>query len=126
MRDSPGARTYYRCMRALALVVLTLLAVALVGCDDSDEPSKASAQPEAQVPVGAQALIDDRSDLVRVECSRESKFINEIMGAYPTLLIAARPTAACTIELQDGSILDLLRIQQDWTKIRRTKYGVTP
>jgi hypothetical protein len=113
-------------MRGLALVVLTLLWAALVGCDNSDEPPKAIAQPEAQVPVGAQALINDRSDVVRVECSRESKFINEIIGAYPTLDFAARPTAACTIELQDGSILDLLRIQQDWTKIRRTKYSTTP
>lgn len=113
-------------MRRPPIVSSIVIAALLIGCSGSEEGMPTIPRPAKELPPGAKAFARDRTDVVDVNCSRTSDFIDEVLAAYPAVDFAARPTAACVITLEDGDILDLLRIQGDWIKVRHERYGNAP
>lgn len=84
------------------------------------------ARPEQAVPPGAGDLVEDRTDVAHVDCSRRPRFIREVLGGYPALDLARLPTAACVLQLEDGGPLDLLRVGGKWIDLRRDRQGYIP
>jgi hypothetical protein len=96
------------------LGALSILTVALIaGCGGSDETSGEDG-PLIDVPPGAVRDLDQPADVKSMECSADEKFIDEVLGHYPSVDFVARPTNACTVAFHDGGTLDVLQIKGEW------------
>lgn len=106
-----------------AATMFASAAIGLLGCAGSGEMTPAGGE---EVPRGAQRLVESRTDVLEVQCSQEPDLIEGVIGAYPAVDFAARPSAVCVLQLRGGGILDLLRINGKWTDIRRDELGYIP
>lgn len=89
---------------------------------DETEPTEAATEP---VPPGAKQLLRGRSGIESVVCSREARFINSVVGAYPAVDFDP-PSAACIVDLEGERVLDLMLIRGKWVVFKRHRMGVMP
>ena len=74
-------------------------------------------KPSSEVPAGARPLVAGEPRTMSVRCG--PGLVGRSLAAHPTTDFAELPTNACIILRADGTVIDLLKVDDEWTKLRR-------
>lgn len=74
-------------------------------------------RPATEVPAAARPLVSREPRAMSVRCG--PGLAGQSLAAYPTIDFVELPTNACIIVRADGTIIDLLEVDDEWTKLRR-------